>query len=98
MEKRGGVSDTWARWTAVLDEPLILSAIERSDETWRSAEAISAETGIPLERVQAVLDTSSAGLLVAPEADSNGRALYSTRAHYRRTTSLFRRYRNALAT
>ena len=98
MVEPGGATDTWARWTAVLDEPLVLWAIERAHETWRSAEAISAEIGIPLDRVQAVLDATSADLIVAPEADANGRALYSTRTHYRRTTRLFRRYFDALAT
>jgi hypothetical protein len=98
MVEPGGATDTWVRWTAVLDEPLVLSAIERSHETWRSAEAISAEVGLPLDRVQAVLDTASADLIVTPEADANGRALYSTRSHYRQTTSLFWRYIDALAT
>ena len=93
-----GATDTWARRTAVLDEPLVLWAIERANETWRSAEVISAEIGVPLDRVQAVLDAASADLIVAPEADANGRALYSTRTHYRRTTRLFRRYFDALAT
>jgi len=97
MGKPGGATNTWARWTAVLDEPLVLSAIERAGETWQSAEAISAETGIPLDRVHGVLDTTPADLIVAPAADATGRALFSTRTHYRRTTSLFRRYIDALA-
>jgi hypothetical protein len=90
--------DRWAAWTAVIDEPLVLAVIVRARETWRSAEAISAESGIPLDRVRRVLDATPAGVIVARGPDRDGRALYSTRAHYRQTTGLFQRYIEALAT
>lgn len=90
------VADPWARWTASADEPLVLAAIERSDDTWLSAEAIAAESGLPLDRVLNILDTTPAQIIAAP-ADGSGRpARYSTRGHYRATTSLLRRYFDAL--
>jgi hypothetical protein len=82
----------------VTDEPLVLATIERSPETWLTAEAIAIEAGLPPERVRRVLDTTAAEIIERP-ADEVGRpACYSTRAHYRATTSLLRRYVDALLT
>jgi hypothetical protein len=92
------LADPWARWTAVADEPLVLATIERSPETWLSAETIANETGLPPGRVRTVLDTTAAEILVLP-ADASGRpACFSTRSHYRATTSLLRRYVDAVLT
>ena len=90
------LADPWARWTAVTDEPLVLATIERSDETWLSAEAIAGETGLPLERVQMALDTASAVVVVDPANGSGAPARYSTLEHYRATTRLLRRYVDAI--
>jgi hypothetical protein len=80
----------------VTDEPLVLATIERSDDTWLSAEAIAAESGLPLDRIRDILETAPAQIIAAP-ADGSGRpARYSTRGHYRATTSLLRRYFDAL--
>ncbi|HNV02233.1 MAG TPA: hypothetical protein PLE61_03140 [Vicinamibacterales bacterium] len=91
-----GQGRTWARWTAVLDEPLVRSAIERAPDTWRSAGAISAETGIPLDRVTAVLTGSLSDIIVAPGGHDGACDLYSTRTHYRKTKSLLERYLDVL--
>jgi len=91
-----GDASTWSRWTVRLDERLVLAAIDRAPETWRSAVDLSAATGIPLDRVQAVLRSGSAAVIVAPGAGEDGSDLYSTRAHYRETTSLVARYLEAL--
>jgi len=90
------LADPWARWTAVTDEPLVLATIERADETWLSAEAIAGETGLPLERVQTVLDTAPASVIVDPADGSGAPARYSTLEHYRATTGLLRRYVDAI--
>ena len=79
------------------DETLVLMAIEDARATWRTAELISRDTGIPLDRVQRALETTSADIIVAPDADAQGHTLYSTRHHYRKTTSFLRRYLDALA-
>ena len=91
-----GESSTWSRWTARLDERLVLAAIDRAPETWRSAGDLSAATGIPLDRVRAVLRSGSSAVIVAPGAGEGGGDLYSTRTHYRETTSLVARYLEAL--
>jgi hypothetical protein len=78
------------------DEPLVLATIERSDQSWLSAEAISEETGLPLERVQLVLDSAPAGIIVDPADGRGATARYSTRQHYRAKTGLLRRYVDAL--
>jgi hypothetical protein len=75
------------------DETLVLAAIDRSRETWLAAAVIASEAGLPLERVQAALDTSPA---VIVEAALAGHPRYSTRAHYRATAGLMRRYVDAL--
>ncbi len=71
------------------DERLVLATIERSDETWMSAAAIASAAGLPLDRVTAVLDSSAAVIVKGAPA---GYPRYSTRAHYRATTGLMRRY------
>jgi len=78
------------------DETLVLMAIEDARATWRTAELISRDTGIPLDRVQRALEATSADIVVAPEADAQGHTLYSTRHHYRKTTSFLRRYIDTL--
>ena len=77
----------------VTDEPLVLAAIERSDETWLFAAAIAAGSGLSLERVRAVVDSSAAVIVEAAPAEH---PRYSTREHYRSTTGLLRRYVDAL--
>jgi hypothetical protein len=90
------LTDPWARWTAMIDEPLVLATIDRSAEAWLSAEAIVAETRLPLERIQMVLDSSEAWIIMAPPGRSGASPRYSTREHYRATTGLLRRYLDAL--
>ena len=75
------------------DEPLVLATIERSDETWLSAAAIAAGRASRSSASTAVLDSSAA---VIVEAAPAGHPRYSTRAHYRATTGLMRRYVDAL--
>jgi hypothetical protein len=88
--------DPWARWTAVADESLVLGTIERARETWLTAEQIAGGCGLPLGRVQSVLETTPADLLEA-HGDAPGRPpRYSTRAHYRATRGLFGRYFDVL--
>ncbi len=79
----GAVPDAELR--ASLEEQLVLASINRSQYTWRPAEAISGETGIPLARVRQILETTSADVLVSPHVNRQGYALYSTREHLVRT-------------
>jgi hypothetical protein len=80
------------------DELLVLTTIERCGDTWLSADAIAARAGLPIGRVRAVLDTSPAVIVEAAPGGPGGPARYSTRAHYRATAGLMRRYVDALLT
>ena len=93
---RQSLADPWARWTAATDELLVLATIERSGETWLSAEAIAGETGLPLERVQTALETAVSRVIVDRANGVGESERYSTREHYRATTGLLRRYVDAV--
>ena len=81
---------------SALNEQLVIAAIEKSPYVWRPAEAISDNTGIPLDEVRRILETTSADVIVAPEPNKQGFALYSTRGHYQKNTSFVKRYMDAL--
>jgi hypothetical protein len=90
------VAGSWERWTAVTDEPLVLATIERARDTWLTAERIAVESGLPLERVQAVLDAARSDIILAPAREPGQPPRYSTGAHYRATNSILRRFLDAL--
>ena len=74
-----------------LEEALVIDAIESSRYVWRPAEAISRDTGIPLERVRRILNTTSRDVITAPQPNAQGFTLYSTRDHYQRLEPLVNR-------
>jgi hypothetical protein len=82
--------------TDALDEQLVIAAIEDSRYTWRPAEAVSNETGIPPDKVRRILETTPADVIIRPEPNSQGYTLYSTRVHYQKTTGLLKRYIDTL--
>jgi hypothetical protein len=87
----GGRGDERGRLVGSVD-----GGCRRTRDTWLTAERIAAECGLPLERVQAVLDGTSGDVIFTP-ADEPGRPpRYSTRAHYRATSSILRRYLDVL--
>lgn len=71
----------------------VLRGIEQSQYVWRTAEALSKETGIPVEHVRVILESSSdAEVMRAPYPNKQGHLLYTTREHYRRLTPFLQRY------
>jgi hypothetical protein len=70
---------------AALDEQLVLAAINRSRYTWRPAEAIAGETGIDLNTIRRILETTAADIIVSPHQNKQGLRLYTTREHLVRT-------------
>jgi hypothetical protein len=71
----------------VLEEVLTIAAIDRSRFTWRTAEGIAEETGIHLDRVRQILDTTSeADVMQSDEANPQGHELFTTRDHFVKTT------------
>jgi len=63
-----------------------------------TADAIASASGLTLERVQKVLDSTPADVLAAPADGPGSPARYSTRRHYRATAGLLSRYLDALLT
>jgi hypothetical protein len=100
-EFRGSVSQQEPAHVAVdelkaaLDEQLVLAAIDRSRYTWRPAEAIAGETGIDLNAVRRILETTAADVIVSPHRNNQGFTLYTTREHLVRTGGdLMQRFTN----
>jgi hypothetical protein len=89
-------TDPSFRSAAVTDELLVQAAIARAHEPWLTAEAIAAETGLPLDRVQIALDAGARGVIEGPPDARGGSPRYSTRAHYRATAGFLTRYFDAL--
>lgn len=70
-----------------LEEVLTIAAIDRSRYTWRTAEGIAAETGIPVDRVRHILETTTeADVMEADQPNPQGHVLFSTRDHFVKTT------------
>ena len=76
-----------AELRSVLEELLAIAAIDRSRFTWRTAEGIAKDTGIPLERVQDILETTSeADVLQSEQPNPQGHILFTTQDHFVKTT------------
>jgi hypothetical protein len=67
-----------------LDEQLVLAAINRSRYIWRPAEAIARETGLDLDRVRFILDTTDDDVIEG-ERNGQGLLLYTTGQHLSKT-------------
>lgn len=71
----------------VLEEVLAIAAIDRSRFSWRTAEGIAKETGIALDRVRHILETTSeADVIQSDELDPQGHVLFTTQDHFLKTT------------
>jgi hypothetical protein len=51
---------------------LVIDAIEGSRYVWRPVEAISRDTGIPLDRVRQILNSTSRDVITAPRPNAQG--------------------------
>ena len=78
----------------ILEEQLVISAIDRSRYTWRPAEAISKDLGLSLDRVRDILETTTeAEVIHGDQPNSQGYELYTTRDHFVKTTGdVMKRY------
>jgi hypothetical protein len=72
---------------SVLEEVLTIAAIDRSRFTWRTAQGIAEETGILVDRVRHILETTSeADVIESDEQNPQGHVLFTTRDHFVKTT------------
>lgn len=97
-EYRGSISvpdpadATDAELRQVLDEQLILAAINRSRYIWRPAEAIARDTGLETEYVRQVLENTAPDV-IAGDRNAQGLWLYTTGEHLAKTTGdMMRRF------
>ncbi|HEV2656567.1 MAG TPA: toll/interleukin-1 receptor domain-containing protein, partial [Ktedonobacteraceae bacterium] len=60
----------------------VLVALENPNYKWRTIEAVSKETSIPLKEAQEIISELGAQVIKSSKPDINGRSLYTTRAHY----------------
>ncbi len=71
----------------VLEEVLTIAAIDRSRFTWRTAEGIAQETGVALDRVRQILETTAeADVMQFDQLNPQGHVLFTTRDHFVKTT------------
>ena len=64
-----------------------LAALENPKYKWRTVDGVSRETGIPTETVRQLLESVPDKVIRSRIPDLEGRVLYTTRRHYRRTNS-----------
>lgn len=94
------MQDNGNRQTEVVDaraRDLVIKALEDERYEWRTVEGVAEQTGIPAAIVQAVLKNSETDIVRSTISDELGRALYTTRRHYRETHGLWDRFRSALS-
>jgi hypothetical protein len=76
---------------------LIIRALEDERYEWRTIDGVSEQTGIPTAKVREVLECLEPEIVRSSVPDDSGRALYTTRKHYRQTHGLGARFLNAVS-
>ncbi len=73
------------------DKEQILSALANPSYSWRTVDGISRDTGLNPIRVLQIIEGMPDLVLKSRIPDAQGRALYTTRDHYRKTHSSLER-------
>jgi hypothetical protein len=76
---------------------LIIKALEDERYDWRTVNGLSEQTGIAEAKVQEVLADLGQVIVRSSVPDDSGRALYTTRRHYRQTHGVGTRFLSALS-
>lgn len=71
----------------------IWKALEDARWDWRTVDGVSKEIGLPEEEVLRILESSPDEIIRSRIPDERGRALYTTRQHYRRRQGFLERLR-----
>jgi len=69
----------------------VLAALANPRYSWRTVEGVSRETGLDPARVLQIIEGMPELVVRSRIPDAQGRALYATRAHYRKTHSSVKR-------
>jgi hypothetical protein len=94
------MSDNGNRQNQLKDTDLqdvIISALEDPRYDWRTVEGVAEQTSVPGPKVQEILKSLERDVVRSAIPDELGRALYTTRKHYRETHGLGARFLSALS-
>ena len=69
------------------DKERVLAALANPDYSWRTCEGVSEETGLDPVRVLQIVEEMPELVIRSRIPDAQGRALYATREHYKKTHS-----------
>jgi hypothetical protein len=75
----------------------IINALEDERYEWRTIDGLSEQTGIPEAKIQEALASLEQEVVRSSIPDDSGRALYTTRKHYRQTHGVGTRFLNAVS-
>jgi hypothetical protein len=75
----------------------VVGALEDPRYEWRTVEGIAEQTGLAVTEVPQILKQLNGEIVRSSSVDESGRALYTTRKHYRETQSLGTRILSALS-
>jgi hypothetical protein len=73
----------------------VIDALENSEWDWRTVDGIAEDTGLSVERVGEIIISLDDKVIRSSIPDEKGRALYTTRKHYKKTQSIFRQALNS---
>jgi hypothetical protein len=76
---------------------MVIDALEDKQYDWRTVEGVAGQTGIPATKIQDILKNLESEVVRSAIPDELGRALYTTRKHYRETHGLGARFLSALS-
>jgi len=65
----------------------VLAALANPNYSWRTSEGVSKETGLDPTRVLQIIEGMPDLVIKSRIPDAQGRALYATREHYKKTHS-----------
>lgn len=69
------------------DKKRVLAALANPSYSWRTCEGVSQETGLDPARVFQIIEGMPDLIIKSRIPDDKGRALYTTREHYKKTHS-----------
>jgi hypothetical protein len=73
------------------DKERVLAALANPSHSWRTTQGVSRETGLDSAQVLRIIEGMPDLVIRSRIPDAQGRALYTTRAHYRKTHSAVER-------
>lgn len=71
-------------------------ALENARYDWRTLRGVSKETGLPIDRVQELIERNQKVVIRSSVPSETGEALFTTRRHYRKRASIWDRLRSGV--